>query len=274
MKPALCSLLVGASLVASLPRLGPDDVKDKQAIVKQARAAYYNLPRLGVTGYRCEVLTDWRTMLGNLADPDALKTAGGQQGLKALESVHFWMTVDKNGDPKFTKKIDDVEADGRVEDWTAQLAAKQEPVLTHTAHELRQQLIIGMLRYPDESYTLEEKQGGYLISMTEGSSRLTIRMGTGLQDRRFYDFTSDSTVSIAPQYIETAQDFIMSGQRIETHTNPRESGTESQLLEYSDVGGVRIPTKITTVVVLDRAPDKKPRRMVLSFQGCQLQKAN
>jgi hypothetical protein len=66
----------------------------------------------------------------------------------------------------------------------------------------------------------------------------------------------------------------MSGQRIETHTNPRESGTESQLLEYSDVGGVRIPTKITTVVVLDRAPDKKPRRMVLSFQGCQLQKAN
>jgi len=184
------------------------------------------------------------------------------------------MTVDKNGDPKFTKKIDDVEADGRVEDWTAQLAAKQEPVLTHTAHELRQQLIIGMLRYPDESYTLEEKQGGYLISMTEGSSRLTIRMG---RDFKIADFTTslpDSTVSIAPQYIETAQDFIMSGQRIETHTNPRESGTESQLLEYSDVGGVRIPTKITTVVVLDRAPDKKPRRMVLSFQGCQLQKAN
>jgi len=72
MKPALCSLLVGASLVAALPHLGPDDLKDKQAIVKQARAAYYNLPRLGVTGYRCEVLTDWRTMLGNLADPDAL----------------------------------------------------------------------------------------------------------------------------------------------------------------------------------------------------------
>jgi hypothetical protein len=45
-------------------------------------------------------------------------------------------------------------------------------------------------------------------------------------------------------------------------------------LEYSDFGGVRIPTKITSVIMLDRAPAEKPRRMILSFQGCQLQKAN
>src|SRR5580765_554683 len=98
MKPALFPLFLAASLVASLSHPGPGDVKDKQAIVKKARAAYYNLPRAGVMGYRCEVVTDWRTMLGNLVDADALKTAGGQQSLKALESIHFWMTVDKSAD--------------------------------------------------------------------------------------------------------------------------------------------------------------------------------
>jgi hypothetical protein len=58
---------------------GPGDVKDKQAIVKKARAAYYNLPRVGVMGYRCEVVTDWRTMLGNLVDADALKPQEGNR---------------------------------------------------------------------------------------------------------------------------------------------------------------------------------------------------
>ena len=61
MKPALFPLFLAASLVASLSHPGPGDVKDKQAIVKKARAAYYNLPRVGVMGYRCEVVTDWRT---------------------------------------------------------------------------------------------------------------------------------------------------------------------------------------------------------------------
>jgi len=273
-KPALFPLFLAASLVASLSHPGPGDVKDKQAIVKKARDAYYNLPRLGVMGYRCERVTDWRTMLGNLVDADALKTAGGQQSLRALESIHFWMTVDKSGDPKFTKKIDDVEADARMKEWTAELAAKQESALTRTAHELRQQLILGMLPYPDEPFTLEENGGGYVISMTEGSSRGTIRMG---RDFKIADFTTslpDGTVTITPQYIETDQGLIMTGQRIETHTNPHDSGTESQLLEYSDFGGGRIPTKITSVIMLDRAPEEKPRRMILSFQGCQLQKAN
>jgi hypothetical protein len=123
-KPALFSLFLGASLVvASLSRLGSSDVKDKQVSVKQARAAYYNLPRLGVMGYRCEVATDWRTILGNLLDAD----------------------------------------------------------------DLRQQLITGMLPYPDDPYTLEEKDGGYLISLAEGSSRGTIRMG---RDFKIADFTT------------------------------------------------------------------------------------
>jgi hypothetical protein len=100
------------------------------------------------------------------------------------------MTVDKSGDPKFTKKTDDVEADARMKEWTAQLAAKQESALTRTAHELRQQLILGMLPYPDEPFTLEENGGGYVISMTEESSRGTIRMGRDFKIADFYDFTS------------------------------------------------------------------------------------
>jgi hypothetical protein len=82
MKPALFPFFLAASLVASLSHPGPGDVKDKQAIVKKARAAYYNLPRVGVMGYRCEVVTDWRTMLGNLVDADALKPQEGNRACK------------------------------------------------------------------------------------------------------------------------------------------------------------------------------------------------
>lgn len=84
----------------------------------------------------------------------------------------------------------------------------------------------------------------------------------------------DGTVTITPQYIETAQGFLFTGERIETHTNPHDSGTDTETLEYSDVGGVRIPAKLTSVVSLDRAPEVKARQLVILFHDCELQKAN
>lgn len=274
MKQTLFAVFLIATLAGIGSQAAKNDVKDKEAFVNRAQAAYYNLPRLGVTGYRCEAVTDWLALLGNVMAPDALKSESAQKGLKALETIHIWMTVDKSGDPRVMHKVGDFSGNAQAQELVAKLVQKQESLLTHTAHDLRRQLFTGMFPLPDESYTLEEKDGRYLISLVDGRSHGTLRIG---QDLKIMDFTvslPDGTVTITPQYMETAQGFLFTGQRIETHTNLHDSGTDTESLEYSDIGGVRIPTKITSVILLDRAPDKKPRQVVVLFQDCQLQKAN
>jgi len=265
-------------LIAALPGFGTqsakNDVRDKEAFVKRARAAYYNLPRLGVTGYRCEVVTDWQVVLGNSMTPDALKGESMRQALKTLESIHFWMTVDKSGDPKITHKAGEFNDNPKAQELFRKLIQKQESLLTHTAHELKRHLFEGMFPSPDESYTIEEKEDGYVISLIAGDSHGTLRTGQNLKIEDFAVSLPDGTVTITPQYTDTDQGFLLTGQRIETHTNPHDSGTETQSLEYSEVGDIRIPTKITAIILADRVPDKKPRQLVTLFQNCQLQKAN
>lgn len=274
MKPTLFSVLLVATLAGAGAQPAKNDTKDKEAFVKRAREAYYNLPRLGVTGYRCEAVTDWQTLLGNVMTPEALKSESAQKGLRALETIHIWLTVDKSGDPKVMHTVGDFGSKAQTQEMVAKLVQKQESMLTHTAHDLRRQLFTGMFPFPDESYTLEEKDGRYIISLVDGSSHGKLRIGHDLKIMDLAVSLPEGTVTITPQYIETAQGFLFTGQRIETRTNSNDSGTDTESLEYSDIGGVRIPTKITSVVLLDRAPDKKPRQVVVLFQGCQVQKAN
>jgi hypothetical protein len=53
-EPAVCTLLM-ANLAYATQGNAPDRLAGKREIVRQMGAAYYNLPRMGVKGYRCKV---------------------------------------------------------------------------------------------------------------------------------------------------------------------------------------------------------------------------
>ena len=72
MRRALVTLLL-VNFVFATPSVVPVESEDKEGVAQKARAAYYNLPRLGVASYRCEAVTEWRVMLAGEVDPEALK---------------------------------------------------------------------------------------------------------------------------------------------------------------------------------------------------------
>lgn len=168
MKPTLLAIFLVTALAGAATQSAKNGARDKEAFIKRARTAYYNLPRLGVTAFRCEAVTDWRAVLSNVLARDALKSESAQKGLKALETIHIWFTVDKSGDPKIVHKAGDFGGNAQAQEFVDTLLQKQTSLLTHTAHDLRRQLFTGMFPSPDESYTLEEKDGRYIISVVEG----------------------------------------------------------------------------------------------------------
>ena len=59
MNRPVCTLLIGNRAYATQGN-APDRLAGKREIVRQMRAAYYNLPRMGVKGYRRKVTMEWQ----------------------------------------------------------------------------------------------------------------------------------------------------------------------------------------------------------------------
>ncbi len=92
-----------------------------------------------------------------------------------------------------------------------------------------------MIPSPDRSYKLEEKDGHYVISESEGFSTAS--------------FTMEKDFSV-----------------------PGESSVLSELLEYAEIDGVWLPSKLTAIVSLEGAPGGKSRTIQFTFRDFQIQK--
>ena len=69
MRSPLVTLLL-VNFTFARPGAAPVESEDKEGVAQKARAAYYNLPRLGVASYRCEAATECGVMLAGEVDPE------------------------------------------------------------------------------------------------------------------------------------------------------------------------------------------------------------
>jgi hypothetical protein len=126
-----------------------------------------------------------------------------------------------------------------------------------------------MIPSPDQNYKLEEKDGHYVISESEGSSVANI-------DYRITEFNASlekSNLKMNPQFIKTSGGYLLTSQHTEVRSSvPGESSVLSELLEYTEIDGVRLPSKLTAIVSLEGAPGGKSRTMQFIFRDFQIQK--
>ena len=140
MRRVLVTLLL-VNFAFAMPGVAPVESEDKEGVAQKARAAYYNLPRLGVASYRCEAVTEWGVMLAGEVDPEALKKNGGAE---ILNGIHIWMTIGKSGDPKFEQRLDGPISDPKRKEIVDTLVRKQEKVLTSFARDATRYMFTNM----------------------------------------------------------------------------------------------------------------------------------
>jgi hypothetical protein len=190
--------------------------EDKEGVAQKERAAYYNLPRLGVASYRCEAVTEWGVMLAGEADPEALKKNGGTE---ILNGIHIWMTIGKSGDPKFEQRLDGPISDPKRKAIVDTLVRKPEKVLTSFARDATRYMFTSMIPSPDQSYKLEEKDGRYVISESEGSSTANFTVEKDYRISEFNVSLAKSNVKMNPQFIKTSGGYLLSGQHTEVKSS-------------------------------------------------------
>src|SRR6266404_7961769 len=73
--------------------------------------------------------------------------------------------------------------------------------------------------------------------------------------------------------IKTSGGYLLTGQYTEVKSSvPGESSMLSELLEYAEIDGVRLPSKLTAIVSLEGAPGGKSRTIQFTFRDFQIQK--
>jgi hypothetical protein len=214
MRRVLVTLLL-VNFALARPGVAPVESEDKEGVAQKARAAYYNLPRLGMASYRCEAVTEWGVMLAGEADPEALKKNGGTE---ILNGIHIWMTIGKSGDPKFEQRLDGPISDPKRKEIVDTRVRKPEKVLTSFARDATRYMFTSMIPSPDQSYKLEEKDGRYVISESEDLRPPTSqwRRTTGSE---FNVSLAKSNVKMNPQFIKTSGGYLLSGQHTEVKSS-------------------------------------------------------
>jgi len=204
-----------------------------EELLTHARKIYYNLRRLGFNGFQATIEPNWEVILADTAT---------EENLKVFSAVHFFITVDAQGTVTLRHEVDEKQRT-RVKPYVTQI------------HDDVLRLVAGFFRtwsfftidspFPDTQIKIESVGTQHFVSYTFRSDQVVLDMSPDyvLTEGRFVGPTSRRVVN--PIFEMTPDGFVLTGYH--TVLEPVAAGVRSTMdtrVEYQDVGGMKLPSKI------------------------------
>jgi hypothetical protein len=228
---ALGSLLVVLSLTVSLY---PRDQTTNQAVLNQARSAYYSLARKGFKGFTATVEPNWEVVLAETATP---------ANLKIFRDVRFSIVVDADGAATVTHEL-------------SPNASKPDlQPAVNRIHSHVQSLVMGFFNtwrsfavgspFPENENQIKNSGKQYLASYTIQSADVTVTMDADFSVRELTVSTPIRKQTVKPQFQKTGDGFLLTDYK---HIyEPVGEGIKTTLdfhIDHQDVDGMKLPQKV------------------------------
>jgi hypothetical protein len=232
----LVTLLCGSSFAAR------GTSTDKRELLRAARQSYYNLPSQGFIEFQCSAIPDWTAIL-----KEELKSEipPDHPGLKLLNKIHFWLSLDQNGSAKLTHQSDYAPTDQKSIESLNQTISGMEEVLTGFSHSISPYLFTSPFPKIDADYELDEKQDQYQLSYREGGFDIqtTMRKDFGIVQMKVVG--PKFTGTFEPQLVKTDLGFLVSSYE-GTYQPSSESNAMrvSVQIDYKVVEGFQLPSEL------------------------------
>jgi hypothetical protein len=238
----------------------------KQDIIRAAQRSYYNLPNQGLVEFQCSAIPDWKAILKEELKSDI---PPDHPGLKVLNKIHFWLSLDQKGSPKLTHQSDYTPTDQKSMADLNQTISGMEETLTGFSHTISPFLFTSPFPKIDGDYKLEEKQDGYELSYREGrfDVETTMRKDFGIVQMKVVG--PEFTGTIKPQLVKTDLGFLVTGYE-GTYQPPSESSTMrvSAQIDYKAVEGFQLPCNLK----VDTAAAGGAHKIEFQFTDYQIKK--
>lgn len=242
--------------------------KSPQDIVRAAGQSYYNLPKEGLLEFQCVALPDWQF---TLAAELHTEIAPDHPAIKILNGVHFWLSLDQQGSPKLTHKLDSQPEDPKTQEGISQTVSGVEQVLSGFSQSVAPFLFTSMLPKPEDKYSFETRGNQHFLAFKEGSDDVSLTLRDDLTVSEAKVVSQELTATMRPQFAKTDKGFLLvkidSDYRLAADAAPTSVVMD---IEYANVQGLQLPSKLR----VDTRVGDATHKMVILFKDYEVKKKN
>lgn len=263
----IVAFLACLSLVC-LPSTMATQTKSTQDILLAAGKAYYNLPNEGLVEYQCAAVPDWQAMLATELHTDI---PADHPAVKMLQGIHFWLSLDQQGSPKLTHKLDSPVTDPKAQEGINQTVSGVEQVLGGFSQSVAPFLFTSMLPKPGDKYTYEARGTSHFLAFKEGTDDVALTLREDLTVSEAKVTTAQLSATMRPQFSKTEKGFLVT----QIDSDYKLAGDTAftnvvMKMEYSTVQGLQLPSKLT----VDTQTGGAAHKMVIVFTDYEVKKKN
>ena len=235
-------------------------VANKQQVIRQARAAYYNLTQEGLQEFQCSVNPNWRAILAAQVAQDPSAAA---ETIGILNQIHFSLrfTPDKvqlthndisNQHPEMAKNFkqifDGMEqmTSGFFDTWKLFMLSPPFPEV-------------------EGEYVLESVGGQYRLSYNDGITRVVTTMGRNLAISNMEITEPQFDSAIKPGFTDSPKGFLFTSYEATYNSGKPEEATKLKVqIGYQEVDGLQVLKQLD----LSGSYGGSPFAVQLAFSDC------
>jgi len=262
--------LLGLALSGAIAADKKPDAKapDKnKEVVRQARAAYYNLRNEGLVEFHANVVPDWSPTLDPLRKTADAATI--ERATRILNGLHFAMSLDSSNKVKVTHSADAPAENPEMAKGFNQIFEGMEQAITGFFDTWSPFMLTSMFPEVDGVYQVDDLGDKYRLSYKEGDADVVLTMGKNYVLSEAKVTSPKFTSFIWPEFTATSKGFVLAGYKADYRSV---SGNETTKLNIKiasrEVNALQLPSILT----LDAIYNGSPYLMQLGFADYEVKK--
>lgn len=248
MRVTLSRLSIPILLCAVLPTLAPSSLHgaDSKEILRQARAAYYNVKDAGMAGFHCQVNPDW-SFLEKIVNDDQ----GPEKILPVLRQVHFKVDVGANGDATVAPLEDVVStASDDVKDRVKRTTDGFEQIITGFFQTWQGFLLNSPFPEAQDAYQLTDVGDHYQVTYRQDSTDIQIVMDHHFVIQEVDIKMPQVSVALRPQFSLEGTQLVLSGYEFENVLPSGEKQQGSVAIQNQKIEGLVLPARVAIKMMI------------------------
>lgn len=248
-------------------------VANRQAVMSQARRAYYNLRSEGLSGFECSISPNWEALLkGQVNDDDQSPEAveerqkNIQSTVETLSQIHFDVAVTSDGSVNLTHN-DLSDQSEQMMAALKQIYGGMEQMTSGFFDTWKQFMLSAPFPEVSSDYQIQARGQQYLLIYRDGTSDVATTMGRDFAISNLKITAAEFDSSIQPSFTRTPKGYLLSGYTASYQSQKPEGSTELKArINYQTVDGFQMLRTLN----LTGTYGGSPFAVELTFSGCQV----
>jgi hypothetical protein len=240
-------------------------VANKQALLSQARNAYYNLRTEGLSSFECSVTPNWELLLKKEVEQNP---EGAAAAIKTLNQLQFTLTMSPDGTVKLTHN--ELEGQNKqMADALQQIYGGMEQMASGFFDTWKLFMLSPPFPEVSSDYQLVAAGPQYQLMYRDGIADVVTTMARDLSIKDMKITTPQFDSTIQPSFNKTRKGYVLSAYQASYQSQKPEETTKLDIkISYSEVEGLQMLQKLN----LSGSYGGSPFAVELGFSDCKVTK--